>query len=89
MSVVELIAQGNIHADAQRTDEIMVLVAVVDKTVDDTHLSAALIEIKSDRKRKPVARAIGMEAVCTHDGSDVTAALQTDVGDLALISAEV
>ena len=84
MPVVAFSRKRHIHPDTKRGDEIVVLIAIEDKTMNNPHLLGPRIEIEPYNKRQPLTSVfVTMCAFDAHTGPDVTTILHLGIGDFA------
>ena len=72
MTVVSLCAHGHSKADAQRRDEVLSFVTVIDERMNHLHLLATLPEVQADREWQPMALTITVGTVNPDNGIYVT-----------------
>ena len=84
MAIVGLLSQGDFEADAQRADEIAMLVTIIYKGMHQAHLLRARVEIQTDGERQEaLLLSLTRGAVGTfdlHDSAHITRAFHSHLG---------
>ena len=87
MAVIKLLAHRHCEAQTYRRDEILVLIAVENETVDKLDLVGTLVEIKSDREGQPVAAILSVvHSLHFHGAPYFSVLLESDFADSSRIA---